>query len=117
MEHIDFLELPGFLSSLYIQFLQLLLQVRKVELITSFSGKNRLGGEKDYMETVEDLKKSMTNEEWEAVYKMSVDKNLYQNLIQSLFPTIHGHDEVKRGIMLMLFGGVPKNTLDSTSLR
>ena len=102
---------------MYIQFLQLLLQVRKVELITSFSGKNRLGGEKDYMETVEDLKKSMTNEEWEAVYKMSVDKNLYQNLIQSLFPTIHGHDEVKRGIMLMLFGGVPKNTLDSTSLR
>jgi len=66
---------------------------------------------------VEDLKKSMTNEEWEAVYKMSVDKNLYQNLIQSLFPTIHGHDEVKRGIMLMLFGGVPKSTLDSASLR
>ena len=41
---------------------------------------------------------------------MSQDKNLYNNLISSLFPTIHGNDEVKRGITLMLFGGVPKTT-------
>ncbi len=42
---------------------------------------------------------------------------LYQNLINSLFPTIHGNDEVKRGILLMLFGGVPKVTLEGTTLR
>jgi len=34
-----------------------------------------------------------------------------------MFPTIHGNDEVKRGIMLMLFGGVPKSTLEGTTLR
>jgi len=34
-----------------------------------------------------------------------------------MFPTIHGNDEVKRGIMLMLFGGVPKTTNDGTTLR
>ncbi len=45
------------------------------------------------------------------------DKNLYNNLIQSMFPTVHGNDEVKRGIMLMLFGGVPKTTLEGTTLR
>ena len=28
-----------------------------------------------------------------------------------------GNDEVKRGIMLMLFGGVPKTTLEGTHLR
>lgn len=83
----------------------------------SSAGKNRLGSDENQVETAEDLKKSMTNEEWETVYKMSQDKNLYQNLIQSMFPTIHGNDEVKRGIMLMLFGGVPKTTHDGTSLR
>lgn len=39
------------------------------------------------------------------------------NLCQSLFPMIYGNDEIKRGIMLMLFGGVPKKTLEGTSLR
>ena len=48
---------------------------------------------------------------------MSQDKALYQNVINSLFPTIHGNDEVKRGILLMLFGGVPKTTLEGTTLR
>lgn len=48
---------------------------------------------------------------------MSQDKNLYHNLCTSLFPTIHGNDEVKRGILLMLFGGVPKTTMEGTSLR
>ena len=80
-------------------------------------GKNRLGSEEQGAETAEDIKKSMSNEEWETVYMMSKDKNLYHNLIQSMFPTIHGNDEVKRGIMLMLFGGVPKSTLEGTTLR
>merc|ERR1711881_52261 len=52
-----------------------------------------------------------------SVYKMSQDKNLYNNLITSLFPTIHGNDEVKRGIALMLFGGVGKTTHEMTKLR
>merc|ERR1719403_79968 len=61
--------------------------------------------------------RSVSPAEWNNIYKMSQDKNLYNNLISSLFPTIHGNDEVKRGITLMLFGGVPKTTGESTSLR
>ena len=96
-----------------------MLYLKKDDFLIGFlcPGKNRLGSDENQVETAEDLKKSMTNEEWETVYKMSQDKNLYQNLIQSMFPTIHGNDEVKRGIMLMLFGGVPKTTLDGSSLR
>jgi hypothetical protein len=45
------------------------------------------------------------------------DNNLYNNLIQSVFPTVHGNDEVKRGIMLMLFGSVPKTKLEGTTFR
>ena len=34
----------------------------------------------------------MTIQEWEKVFEMSQDKNLYHNLCTSLFPTIHGTD-------------------------
>ena len=59
----------------------------------------------------------MSPAEWNTIYKMSQDKALYTNLINSLFPTIHGNEEVKRGILLMLFGGVAKSTGEGTSLR
>ena len=83
----------------------------------STNGKAKLGSDGDEPESAAAMKEKMKPQEWESVYKMSQDKNLYNNLISSLFPTIHGNDEVKRGITLMLFGGVPKTTGESTSLR
>ncbi|CAB3227653.1 unnamed protein product [Arctia plantaginis] len=67
--------------------------------------------------TTEDMRKQMTDKEWDKVYEMSRDRNLYNNLITSLFPSIHGNNEVKRGILLMLFGGVAKTTIEGTTLR
>ncbi len=67
--------------------------------------------------TAEQLQACMTREDWARIHKMSVDKNLYNNLIKSLFPTIHGNDEIKRGVLLMLFGGLPKTTIEGTKLR
>lgn len=63
------------------------------------------------------MKKQMTEAEWNRIYEMSRDKNLYQNLSTSMFPAIHGNDEIKKGITLMLFGGVGKTTEEGTSLR
>ncbi|XP_063174477.1 DNA replication licensing factor MCM6 [Candoia aspera] len=79
----------------------------------------RFGGKelRDEEQTAESIKNQMSVMEWEKVFEMSQDKNLYHNLCTSLFPTIHGNDEVKRGILLMLFGGVPKTTSEGTSLR
>ncbi|KAJ4450240.1 MCM DNA helicase complex subunit mcm6 [Periplaneta americana] len=79
----------------------------------------RFGGGELLMEevTAEMMKQQMTDAEWNKVYEMSRDRNLYQNLVDSLFPSIHGNDEVKRGIVLMLFGGVPKKTMEGTTLR
>uniref|UniRef100_A0A8D2J549 DNA replication licensing factor MCM6 n=1 Tax=Varanus komodoensis TaxID=61221 RepID=A0A8D2J549_VARKO len=79
----------------------------------------RFGGKelRDEEQTAESIKNQMSVKEWEKVFEMSQDKNLYHNLCTSLFPTIHGNDEVKRGILLMLFGGVPKTTGEGTSLR
>ena len=67
--------------------------------------------------TAEFIKKQMTDTEWQKVYEMSKDRQLYSNLCSSLFPTIHGNDEVKRGILLMLLGGVAKETGEGTHLR
>lgn len=67
--------------------------------------------------TAEDMKKQMTDAEWNKVYEMSKDRNLYNNLISSLFPAVYGNEEVKRGILLQLFGGVGKTTHEKTTLR
>ncbi|XP_067108731.1 MCM6 minichromosome maintenance deficient 6, like [Osmerus mordax] len=79
----------------------------------------RFGGKELRQEdqTAESVKNQMTVQEWEKVFEMSQDKNLYHNICSSLFPTIHGNDEIKRGILLMLFGGVGKTTMEGTSLR
>lgn len=67
--------------------------------------------------TRETMKKNMSDAEWNKIYEMSRDKNLYQSLVSSLFPSIHGNDEVKKGVTLMLFGGVSKTTVEGTTLR
>lgn len=36
--------------------------------------------------------------------------SLYQRMVRSIAPTVFGHEEVKRGVLLMLLGGVHKRT-------
>eukprot|EP00697_Spironema_sp_BW2_P004245 gnl/Spiro4/15778_TR8483_c0_g1_i1.p1 gnl/Spiro4/15778_TR8483_c0_g1~~gnl/Spiro4/15778_TR8483_c0_g1_i1.p1 ORF type:complete len:835 (+),score=235.12 gnl/Spiro4/15778_TR8483_c0_g1_i1:38-2542(+) len=48
---------------------------------------------------------------------MKNESNLYSKLARSICPAIHGHEEIKRGILLMLFGGVHKHTPEGISLR
>lgn len=67
--------------------------------------------------TADDMKNRMTEDEWNKVYEMSRDPKLYTNLIHSLFPSIYGNDEVKKGVLLQLFGGVGKTTHEKTTLR
>jgi MoxR-like ATPase len=42
---------------------------------------------------------------------------LYTKLVKSVAPTIFGHDKIKRGILLQLFGGVHKTTKSNQNLR
>lgn len=43
--------------------------------------------------------------------------HLYSKMVESVCPSVFGHDDVKRGILLMLFGGVHKQTPEGISLR
>lgn len=58
-----------------------------------------------------------TKEEIMKIEKMSKDPSLLDNLSQSLFSSIYGSEDVKRGVLLQLLGGVAKKTETGTKLR
>ena len=62
-----------------------------IRFVLQFSGRDLTGED----QTAESIRKQMTDTEWSRIYEMSQDKNLYQNLINSLFPTIHGEYKVQ----------------------
>lgn len=49
-----------------------------------------------------------SNEELATVRRIQHTPDLYTRLSESLFPTIHGHSNIKSAILLMLVGGVCK---------
>ncbi|KAI0980354.1 hypothetical protein GJ496_004922 [Pomphorhynchus laevis] len=67
--------------------------------------------------TFEDIRNAVSESTWQRVYEISIDRHLISNLSSSLFPSIYGCEEIKQGILLQLFGGVPKTTIEGTSLR
>jgi DNA replication licensing factor MCM6 len=56
-------------------------------------------------------------EERERIVEMSYDERIYHHMTLSVCPTIYGHEIIKRGILLMLLGGVHKQTLEHTKIR
>lgn len=65
----------------------------------------------------EELLNSLTQEEIDELKEMVHTENLYAKLIQSIAPTVWGHEIVKKGILLQLMGGVHKTTLEGIQLR
>ena len=49
--------------------------------------------------------------------KMSKDPKIYSNLCDSIFPHVHGSEEIKKGLVLMLAGGVAKSTGEGFYIR
>ena len=48
---------------------------------------------------------------------MQNETDLYFKLANSISPSVYGHEEIKKGILLMLFGGVHKQTQEGMKLR
>ncbi|EAR93013.1 DNA replication licensing factor MCM4 (macronuclear) [Tetrahymena thermophila SB210] len=63
------------------------------------------------------IMENFSERELEDIFKISRSSNVYERLASSLCPTVHGHLEVKKGILLMLFGGVNKKTEEGINLR
>ncbi|KAJ1969178.1 MCM DNA helicase complex subunit mcm6 [Dispira parvispora] len=59
-----------------------------------------------------------TQEEMDDLRQMKEQEStIYHKLIQSLAPTVFGHEEVKKGLLLQLLGGVHKQTPEGIRLR
>lgn len=52
---------------------------------------------------------SLTDEDVANIVKLSKDPQIADRIIQSIAPSIYGHNYIKRGLALSLFGGEPKN--------
>lgn len=61
--------------------------------------------------------KNFKPDELAKIDEMAKDKNLIENLGKSVFPSIFGNESIKKGILLQMFGGVPKVTEEGTNLR
>ncbi|GMF17050.1 unnamed protein product [Phytophthora lilii] len=58
-----------------------------------------------------------SDEELASIRDMQQDPERYLKMAKSICPSVYGHDEIRKGILLMLFGGVHKTTLEGIKLR
>ena len=68
-------------------------------------------------ERPETVLEQFTKEEREEIEAMQQDPLVYKKIYRSVAPNIFGHEEIKKGVLLMLFGGVHKQTKESINLR
>jgi len=59
----------------------------------------------------------ITPDEERLFKEMAKDPNIHQRLIESVAPSIYGLDHIKKAIMLLLFGGRPKQFPDGVKVR
>uniref|UniRef100_A0A8C5PQY1 DNA replication licensing factor MCM2 n=1 Tax=Leptobrachium leishanense TaxID=445787 RepID=A0A8C5PQY1_9ANUR len=51
----------------------------------------------------------LTDEDVKAIVALSKDERIGVRIFASISPSIYGHEDIKRGLALALFGGEPKN--------
>jgi len=59
----------------------------------------------------------ITDEEKAKIIALSQDPKLSKKLVDSVSPSIHGHDNIKKAILLQMFGGVNKKRKDGVITR
>lgn len=61
--------------------------------------------------------KNFTLQERHTVMKMKDEDDLFLKISRSMAPSVYGHLDVKKGLILQLFGGVHKKTSEGIKLR
>ena len=78
---------------------------------------DNFSGTLDVEEDAEALLDGLTEAEREELESMVMSSDIYPRLVQSIAPTLYGHEIIKKGILLQLMGGVHKQTRDGINLR
>ncbi|KAK2060175.1 MCM2/3/5 family protein [Colletotrichum caudatum] len=75
----------------------------------------------DASESVEDVQAavlaSMNSSEIEELRRLVHSDHIYSRLVNSIAPTVYGHEVVKKGLLLQLMSGVHKTTAEGMELR
>lgn len=95
-------------------FLANTLQRADVTEVSSAFLRNATAYEDEDHQARVDLMSEAEKEDIRAIQRMP---QLYRKLAESIAPDVYGHIDVKRAVMLMLFGGVHKATREGINLR
>jgi len=60
---------------------------------------------------------NLTDDDKHAIRELSKDPRIVQRIINSIAPSIHGHENIKTGIAMAIFGGQEKLVKGKTKLR
>jgi len=81
--------------------------------VQTFGSRFSLHGADDEDSIVDEF----TEAEKAEILRMKDSPKLYEKLVSSVAPAVWGHDDVKKGVLLMLFSGVHKETAEGIKLR
>jgi len=75
--------------------------------------------ETNYIEALEEdfYQIEITKDEEKAVLELSQDPKIYDRLVESIVPSIHGYRRIKEALLLQLLGGVHKKRKDGGTSR
>lgn len=60
---------------------------------------------------------TISDEDEQKIHELSKEKDIFIRFFRSISPSIYGMDDIKKAIVLQMFGGVPKNLPDGSRLR
>ncbi|CAI8494772.1 unnamed protein product [Hanseniaspora opuntiae] len=84
-----------------------------VNYISNFS----IDNDNDNVINTNEYLQSLSPDEVQGLRTMINDNNIYENLIASIAPSVFSHEQIKKGILLQMLGGVHKKTVDGIKLR
>jgi DNA replication licensing factor MCM6 len=87
------------------------------KLILLQGGTNVRGEGEDGEEDGQAFLRSLTEPEFDELKGMIDSDHIYSRLVESIAPTVYGHEIVKKGLLLQLMGGVHKQTAEGMHLR
>ncbi|KAI8907184.1 MCM2/3/5 family-domain-containing protein [Gorgonomyces haynaldii] len=88
--------------------------VQNTQLKNALSALHDLTEEEDPMEQII---QQFSEEQLLEIQEMKTDRRIYQKLAQSVCPHIYGHEDIKKGILLQMLGGLHKETKEGIRLR
>ncbi len=80
-------------------------------------GTNIRGEEEPGIDDQQAFIDTLTDQEFDELTNMINGEDIYMRLVDSIAPTVYGHEIVKKGLLLQLMGGVHKQTPEGMHLR